>query len=268
MVGRLGSWTVVGMSIHYPGHAGRQVERGSRGFAPVLKDLAVGGALGTNGSRSGYRGVLTSFFFLTPSHTSYPALLSTLLHVLSCLVPHTLLPHDLSLRYGLGVCFLRSGRLQFAKMHLEKAVEVHPRNAIILKSLGEVSCLCRPFPPMEPQKGMLDCCGITSIRVLSTSRTVLQNNFLDIPVVCTLSTRILTRTRAIPGLRTPQRPELCARAVRSDTGAPAQFGDVSVQTSQAVPHTGEIPGACVLRCPLLSSVLYLAMPLTETLWNF
>lgn len=26
-------------------------------------------------------------------------------------------------------------------MHLEKAVEVHPRNAIMLKSLGEVSVL-------------------------------------------------------------------------------------------------------------------------------
>lgn len=109
-------------------------------------------ALGAVDSGYGYSGILTSFFFLTPSHPSYPALLSTLLPcpILSRSSHASTPPLH---RYGLGVCFLRSGRLEFAKVHLEKAVEVHPRNAIILKALGEVSCLCGYFPSRGLAKG-------------------------------------------------------------------------------------------------------------------
>lgn len=95
---------------------------------------------------------------------------------------------------------------------------------------------------------MLDRCGKPSIRVPSKARSGGLNQTVCDParVVPNLYTPILTLTCATPGLRTPQGPRLCARAVRSDIGTPAEFGDVLVQTGQAAAHTGEISGACVL----------------------
>ncbi len=178
---------------------------------------------------------------LTSPASRHPPILRTLPFAPHCSISHPSHTPTLPLhRYGLGVCFLRSGRLEFAKMHLEKAVEVHPRNAIMLKSLGEVSGLV--------SVDIFDCCGNTSIRVPSKARNDgLKQTVCDLArVIPNLYTPILTLTRATPGLRTPQGPGLCARAVPSDIGTPAQFGDVFVQTGQAAPHTGEISGPCVL----------------------
>lgn len=93
----------------------------------------------------------------------------------------------------------------------------------MLKSLGEVSDLV-----------YVDVFDLLCSIAVGTRPSGFQNGGLK-QTVCDRSpklyTPILTRTRATPGLRTPEGPRLCARAVRSDIGTPTQFGDVFVQTS-------------------------------------
>ncbi|KAG8787812.1 anaphase-promoting complex subunit cdc27 [Serendipita sp. 397] len=57
----------------------------------------------------------------------------------SCEKP--LVPHVVSsslCRYGLGSCYLKMGRLPMAQYHFERAVEIHPANAVLLGCLGMV----------------------------------------------------------------------------------------------------------------------------------
>jgi hypothetical protein len=42
-------------------------------------------------------------------------------------------------RYGLGSCYLKMMRLPMAQYHFERAVEIHPANAVLLGCLGMVS---------------------------------------------------------------------------------------------------------------------------------
>ena len=100
------------------------------------------------------------------------------------------------------MCFLRSGRLQFAKTHLEKAIEVHPRNAVILKSLGEVSGFLWIFSLANGDARLLwDPVYPGSIK--SPERRFEQMDLLDMrscPFCDKKYTPILTRIRATPGL--------------------------------------------------------------------
>ena len=42
-------------------------------------------------------------------------------------------------RYGLGSCYLKMDQLPMAQYHFERAVEIHPGNAVLLACLGMVS---------------------------------------------------------------------------------------------------------------------------------
>lgn len=43
-------------------------------------------------------------------------------------------------RYGLGTCYLRMSKIRLAEYHYRKAVEIHPKNAVLLGCVGMV-CL-------------------------------------------------------------------------------------------------------------------------------
>lgn len=41
-------------------------------------------------------------------------------------------------RYGLGTCYLRMSKIRLAEYHYRKAVEIHPKNAVLLGCVGMV----------------------------------------------------------------------------------------------------------------------------------
>jgi len=41
-------------------------------------------------------------------------------------------------RYGLGTCYLRMSKIRLAEYHYRKALEIHPRNAVLLGCVGMV----------------------------------------------------------------------------------------------------------------------------------
>ena len=42
------------------------------------------------------------------------------------------------IRYGLGTCYLRMSKIRLAEYHYRKAVEIHPKNAVLLGCVGMV----------------------------------------------------------------------------------------------------------------------------------
>lgn len=42
-------------------------------------------------------------------------------------------------RYGLGTCYLRMSKLRLAEYHYQKAVDIHPHNAVLLGCVGMAS---------------------------------------------------------------------------------------------------------------------------------
>lgn len=47
---------------------------------------------------------------------------------------------EFGIRYGLGTCYLRMSKIRLAEYHYRKAVEIHPKNAVLLGCVGMV-CL-------------------------------------------------------------------------------------------------------------------------------
>lgn len=41
-------------------------------------------------------------------------------------------------RYGLGTCYMRMSKIRMAEFHFRKAVEINPKNAVLLGCLGMV----------------------------------------------------------------------------------------------------------------------------------
>lgn len=51
-----------------------------------------------------------------------------------------------SSRYGLGTCYLRRSKVRLAEYHYRKALDIHPRNAVLMGCVGMVSTSHNTFP--------------------------------------------------------------------------------------------------------------------------
>jgi hypothetical protein len=43
-------------------------------------------------------------------------------------------------RYGMGVVYAKTGKLRHADHHYRRAADINPTNAVLLSSIGSVSC--------------------------------------------------------------------------------------------------------------------------------
>jgi hypothetical protein len=165
-------------------------------------------------------------------------------------------------------------------MHLEKAVEVHPRNAIILKSLGEVSGLCGYS--LRPRTVMLDCCGIPSIRIPPKAR---NGRFeADRPRLICNPARLCHNVHADPDSHTHYTRSTNASRTQTMRSSCTIGRWHSSPTRRCVctdgpscsTHRGNIRWVCPPSLPLSTSPFHpctcrrclIDIPLTETLWDF